>query len=227
MSHRRARSVLGGAVPTEGKRFCAWNLTSVNDPPRHEPFRERATCGRAASVTGGCFSAIFLLRAVNPWARSLPGEEGGPRGRCERKQEGCRAGGFDLLVRRKRQGSALAPPAGPVEHPRLGGDAVADPGKARDTFLRTFPGALPVGRGPGGRPAGRGDPGPGDLGRCRRVTNLHRTARTAVEEHAGRIPSGPETLVALPGIGPHTMGAVACFAFEKDARAVLRSRCGA
>jgi A/G-specific adenine glycosylase len=56
----------------------------------------------------------------------------------------------------------------------------------------------------------------GDLGRYRRVVNLHRTARTIVEERGGEVPSDPEVLVMLPGVGPYTAGAVACFAFEKD-----------
>jgi A/G-specific adenine glycosylase len=57
----------------------------------------------------------------------------------------------------------------------------------------------------------------GDLGRYRRVVYLHETARIVMEEHDGRIPSEPEELVKLPGIGPYTAGAVACFAFERDA----------
>ena len=56
----------------------------------------------------------------------------------------------------------------------------------------------------------------GDLGRYKRVVNLHRTARIVVEEFGGEIPSDPEVLVKLPGIGSYTAGAVACFAFEKD-----------
>ena len=56
----------------------------------------------------------------------------------------------------------------------------------------------------------------GDLGRYRRVVSLHRTARIVVEEHSGRVPSDPEVLVTLPGVGPYTAGAVACFAYEKD-----------
>ena len=57
----------------------------------------------------------------------------------------------------------------------------------------------------------------GDLGRYRRVVNLHRTARILVEEFGGQVPSDPKVLVKLPGIGPYTAGAVTCFAFEKDA----------
>jgi A/G-specific adenine glycosylase len=60
----------------------------------------------------------------------------------------------------------------------------------------------------------------GELGRYRRVVSLHRTARILVEEHGGRVPPDPEVLVELPGIGPYTAGAVACFAFEKDAHFV-------
>ena len=56
----------------------------------------------------------------------------------------------------------------------------------------------------------------GNLGRYRRVVSLHRTARILIEEFGGEIPSDPEVLVRLPGIGPYTAGAVACFAFERD-----------
>ena len=56
-----------------------------------------------------------------------------------------------------------------------------------------------------------------DLGRYRRVVYLHKTARIVMEEHHGRIPSDPEELLKLPGIGPYTAGAVACFAYERDA----------
>jgi A/G-specific adenine glycosylase len=55
-----------------------------------------------------------------------------------------------------------------------------------------------------------------DLGRYRRVVHLHRTARIIVDEHDGVIPSDPATLETLPGIGPYTAGAVACFAHERD-----------
>ena len=57
----------------------------------------------------------------------------------------------------------------------------------------------------------------GDLGRYRRVVSLHRTASLIVEEHGGEVPSDPEALLRLPGVGPYTAGAVACFAFERDA----------
>ena len=56
----------------------------------------------------------------------------------------------------------------------------------------------------------------GDLGRYRRVVNLHRTARIVVDEHGGEVPSDPDVLLKLPGIGPYTAGAVACFAYERD-----------
>jgi A/G-specific adenine glycosylase len=47
------------------------------------------------------------------------------------------------------------------------------------------------------------------------VVYLHKTARIVVDEYGGKIPSDPEELVKLPGIGPYTAGAVACFAFEE------------
>ena len=56
----------------------------------------------------------------------------------------------------------------------------------------------------------------GDLGRYRRVVNLHRTASLVLDEYGGELPRDVETLRRLPGIGPYTAGAVACFAFEQD-----------
>jgi A/G-specific adenine glycosylase len=56
----------------------------------------------------------------------------------------------------------------------------------------------------------------GNLGRYRRVVNLHRTARILIDKFGGEVPPDPGVLVGLPGIGPYTAGAVACFAFEQD-----------
>jgi len=56
----------------------------------------------------------------------------------------------------------------------------------------------------------------GTLGRYRRVVALHRTAQIVVATHDGRIPRDPAVLRTLPGIGPYTAGAVACFAYEDD-----------
>ncbi len=56
----------------------------------------------------------------------------------------------------------------------------------------------------------------GDLGRYKRVVNLHRAARLIVAEHGGEVPGDEATLRRLPGIGPYTAGAIACFAFEQE-----------
>jgi A/G-specific adenine glycosylase len=58
------------------------------------------------------------------------------------------------------------------------------------------------------------------LGYYRRATNLHRLARQVVRRHAGVVPSDPDVLEQLPGVGPYTAGAVASFAYEKPAAAV-------
>jgi len=55
------------------------------------------------------------------------------------------------------------------------------------------------------------------LGYNRRALNLQRTARAVLADHDGRFPDTPEALQLLPGIGPYTAGALACFAFERDA----------
>lgn len=50
------------------------------------------------------------------------------------------------------------------------------------------------------------------LGYNRRAVALHRTARIVVEQHGGRVPTDPEVLRTLPGVGPHTAAAVASIA---------------
>ena len=54
------------------------------------------------------------------------------------------------------------------------------------------------------------------LGYNRRALNLQRTAQAVRDEHGGRFPDTPDALRTLPGVGPYTAGAVACFAFERD-----------
>ena len=53
------------------------------------------------------------------------------------------------------------------------------------------------------------------LGYNRRAVNLQRSA-AAVVERGGAFPETVDELIALPGIGPYTAGAIACFAFEQD-----------
>lgn len=53
------------------------------------------------------------------------------------------------------------------------------------------------------------------LGYNRRAVNMQRTAQ-AVIERGGTFPETVEELLKLPGIGPYTAGAIACFAFEHD-----------
>jgi len=58
------------------------------------------------------------------------------------------------------------------------------------------------------------------LGYYARARNLHRLAKGVTRRHDGTLPDKPEELVKLPGIGPYTAGAVACFAYEKPVPAV-------
>jgi len=58
------------------------------------------------------------------------------------------------------------------------------------------------------------------LGYYRRAAHLHRLARVVENELNGEIPSDPDRLRTLPGIGRYTAGAVASFAFECPAPAV-------
>ncbi len=54
------------------------------------------------------------------------------------------------------------------------------------------------------------------LGYNRRAINLQRTAQAVVARHACAMPEDLAALQALPGIGPYTAGAIACFAYEQD-----------
>lgn len=54
------------------------------------------------------------------------------------------------------------------------------------------------------------------LGYNRRAVNLQRAATAVVEQYGGEFPADVEALKALPGIGPYTAGAIACFALEQD-----------
>jgi A/G-specific adenine glycosylase len=53
------------------------------------------------------------------------------------------------------------------------------------------------------------------MGYNRRALALKKLAQKVVAEHAGRLPSDPEVLLALPGIGPYTAGAISAFAFNR------------
>lgn len=55
----------------------------------------------------------------------------------------------------------------------------------------------------------------GRLGYPRRAQRLHESARAIVARHDGEVPSDPEDLRALPGIGEYTAAAVLAFAFGK------------
>jgi A/G-specific adenine glycosylase len=54
------------------------------------------------------------------------------------------------------------------------------------------------------------------LGYNRRALNLQRACRAVVERFGSEMPRTVEELRSLPGVGPYTAGAIACFAFEQD-----------
>jgi A/G-specific adenine glycosylase len=60
----------------------------------------------------------------------------------------------------------------------------------------------------------------GDLGYNRRALHLHRAARAIVNDHGGVVPSEPETLQTLPGVGPYTAAAVASLGFGAPVAAI-------
>ena len=58
------------------------------------------------------------------------------------------------------------------------------------------------------------------LGYYSRVRNLHRAAVIIMEQYGGEVPSDPEALIRLPGIGDYTCAAIASIAFGKQMPAV-------
>jgi A/G-specific adenine glycosylase len=54
------------------------------------------------------------------------------------------------------------------------------------------------------------------LGYNRRAAQLHELAAAVVERHDGELPSDRRALLALPGIGPYTAGALLSIAFGQD-----------
>jgi A/G-specific adenine glycosylase len=53
------------------------------------------------------------------------------------------------------------------------------------------------------------------LGYNRRAVALHRIAQEVAQRYDGRLPSSPDALRALPGVGPYTAAAVAALAFDQ------------
>lgn len=82
------------------------------------------------------------------------------------------------------------------------------------TFLERFPTLQDLAR---ARPARVRESWEG-LGYYARARNLHALARAVAGN--GGLPSEPEQLRRLPGVGPYTAGAVASFAFERRAALV-------
>jgi A/G-specific adenine glycosylase len=53
------------------------------------------------------------------------------------------------------------------------------------------------------------------MGYNRRALLLRRLAQEVVSVHRGKLPSDPEVLIGLPGVGNYTTGAVMAFAFNR------------
>jgi A/G-specific adenine glycosylase len=58
------------------------------------------------------------------------------------------------------------------------------------------------------------------LGYNRRAVSLSEAARVIVREHEGAVPSDPELLKRLPGVGPYTAAAIASIAFGVPVAAI-------
>jgi A/G-specific adenine glycosylase len=85
-----------------------------------------------------------------------------------------------------------------------------------DRFLKVFPSLPRLSRAPLRRVLKLWE-GMGYYGRAR---HLHAAAKIIVKDLSGKIPSTKEALLALPGFGPYTAGAVASIAFNRRAAAL-------
>jgi len=83
-------------------------------------------------------------------------------------------------------------------------------------FLERFPDLRSLARAPARavREAWEG------LGYYARARNLHSLVKDVTRRHDATLPSDPDELIKLPGVGPYTAGAVASFAYEKPVPAV-------
>jgi A/G-specific adenine glycosylase len=82
-----------------------------------------------------------------------------------------------------------------------------------ERFLRRFPDAAALARAPLADVLQEW----AGLGYYRRARHLHAAAQHVVAHHAGRVPSAPGELEALPGIGRYTAGAIRSIAFDQPA----------
>ena len=76
-------------------------------------------------------------------------------------------------------------------------------------FVREFPTLQQLAKAPQGKVITMWS----GLGYNRRARNLQQLAIKIVQDYAGVLPRTPQALRELPGIGPYTAAAVACFAF--------------
>ncbi len=58
------------------------------------------------------------------------------------------------------------------------------------------------------------------LGYYSRARSLHRAARIVVRDYGGELPSDPDVLAKLPGIGPYTAGSISSIAFGNPVPAI-------
>ena len=78
-----------------------------------------------------------------------------------------------------------------------------------DAWLRRWPAPADL----AAEPVGEAIRAWGRLGYPRRALRLHAAATAIVERHGGEVPSDRDALLALPGVGDYTAGAIASFAF--------------
>ncbi len=80
-------------------------------------------------------------------------------------------------------------------------------------FLREYPTVQDLAAAKPGRVRDSWD----GLGYYARARNLHAAARTIIRQHEGRFPRRLEDVLALPGVGRYTAGAVVSFAYGEAA----------
>ena len=198
---RHAAAAVGRASGTRHRRVAgdpaAWSTSAGARSPTEQ--LERRSAGEPLTHRlCGCHVSRRAGQAARPAA-------GPPRRRLGSPHAGSaaarvvRENGRDLPWRRTRDPYAILVSRG---------DAAADAGRSRRAALRALARALADGRGARRRGARRRDP---------RMAGARLQPARASASTAPRAPSPssgwPDDLTELPGVGPYTAAAVACFAF--------------
>lgn len=165
----------------------------------HAPASTPTSAARPAHERG---ADRALARAITRWyaraARDLPWRRPGPRGRGPTPQPDRQLRDPWLVL---------------VSEVMLQQTQAARVAERFDAFAAAFPTPAAMAAAPADRVVAAWS----GLGYYRRARSLHACAAAIVARHGGRVPDDPRALLALPGVGRYTAGAVLAIGFGRPA----------